>query len=130
MTRTICFGSPKAEHKKIYDIVLQAQLIGTKSVCAGETAKNIDKKVRDFIANAGFGNNFGHGTGHSVGLRIHENPAVNRKDETVLQTGAVITIEPGIYVPGVVGVRIEDMVVVGENGCEIITNTTKSFVEI
>jgi Xaa-Pro aminopeptidase len=130
MTRTICFGKANPEHKKIYDLVLEAQKIGVESVKVGEIAKNIDKKVRDFIKNAGFGENFGHGTGHSVGLRIHENPAVNSKNETILQAGMVITIEPGIYVENFVGVRIEDMIVVGENACEIITKTDKNFKEI
>ena len=130
MTRTICFGEPNPEHKKIYDLVLQAQLIGVESVKSGEKACEIDKKVRDFIKNAGYGENFGHGTGHSVGLRIHENPAVNSKCETVLQAGMVITIEPGIYLPNFVGVRIEDMLTIGEISNEIITKTTKKLITI
>jgi len=130
MTRTVCFGEPKAEHKKIYEIVLQAQSIGVENVKAGVKAKDIDEKVRGFIKNAGYGDYFGHGTGHSVGLCVHENPAVSGKNETILQAGMVITIEPGIYVPDVVGVRVEDMIVVGEKSCEIITKTAKNFLTL
>ena len=130
MTRTISFGEPSHAHKKIYEIVLQAQIIGVESVKAGEKASDIDKKVRDFIKNAGYGGYFGHGTGHSVGLRIHESPAISSKTETILQAGMVITIEPGIYLPDNVGVRIEDMVVVGEKSCEIITKTDKNFLDV
>jgi len=130
MTRTVCFGKPKEEYLKIYEIVFEAQKIGIETIKAGMKAKDGDKKVRDFIEKNGFRENFGHGTGHSVGLRIHENPALNKTDETVLQTGMVITVEPGIYIPDVVGVRIEDMAVVGEDSCEIITKTSKIFTEI
>lgn len=130
MTRTICFGKANPNIKKIYDLVLEAQIIGVECVKAGVKASDIDKKVRGFIANAGFGENFGHGTGHSVGLRIHEKPAINKKDETILKTGMVITVEPGIYLPNEFGVRIEDLLVVTENGVEIITKTTKEIVEI
>jgi len=130
MTRTVCFGKPKTEHQKIYEIVFEAQKIGAETIKAGMKAKDIDKKVRDFIEKNGFKENFGHGTGHSVGLRIHENPALNKTDETVLQAGMVVTVEPGIYIPGIVGVRIEDMAVIGESSCEIITKTAKMFTEI
>jgi Xaa-Pro aminopeptidase len=130
MTRAVCFGAPQKQTRDIYDIVLQAQIIGVESVKAGENSKEIDKKVRDFITLKGFGKNFGHATGHSVGLRVHEKPSLNKKDEVILRENMVITIEPGIYLPGVLGVRIEDMAVVTANGCEIITKTTKSFVEI
>jgi Xaa-Pro aminopeptidase len=125
MTRTFCFGKPEKKHIEIYDIVFEAQKIGVETLKAGIKASDVDKKVRDFIKSKGFGENFGHGTGHSVGLRIHENPAINSRSETVLQKGMVVTIEPGIYVENLVGVRIEDMAVVGENSCEIISKTEK-----
>jgi Xaa-Pro aminopeptidase len=125
MTRTVCFGEARPADKKIYEIVLAAQLIGLKAVKAGAVACEIDKKVRDYIAGAGYGDKFGHGTGHSVGLRIHENPAINKNDKTILTAGMVVTVEPGIYIEGSVGVRIEDLVVVGEESCEILSKTTK-----
>ncbi|MCL1945577.1 MAG: Xaa-Pro peptidase family protein [Chitinivibrionia bacterium] len=130
MTRMTHFGASKKKYKEIYDIVLQAQLIGVENVKAGTKAKDIDKKVRDFISQKGFADNFGHATGHSVGLRIHEKPSLGKKDDTVLQSGMVITVEPGIYLPNAFGIRIEDMTVVTENGCEIITKTTKNLIEI
>ncbi|MDR0305194.1 MAG: aminopeptidase P family protein [Chitinispirillales bacterium] len=130
MTRTICFGEPKREHVEIYNIVFEAQKIGLDAVKAGVKANEADKKIRDFIAGKGFGENFGHGSGHCIGLNVHENPALNTRDETILEEGMILTIEPGIYIPSIVGVRIEDMVIVGEKSCEIITKTAKNFIEI
>lgn len=127
MTRTLCFGEEQDEHRKIYEIVLQAQKIGIENVKAGVKVKDIDKIVRDNIKDLGFGDYFKHSTGHSIGLRVHENPALNSKNEAVLQSGMFITIEPGIYIPDKIGVRIEDTVQVLETACEIITNTTKNF---
>jgi len=130
MTRTISFGKSEVQLKNVYSVVLEAQIIGIENVKAGAKASDVDKKVRDFLTDKNFVSEFGHGTGHSVGLRIHEKPAINKKDETILETGMAITIEPGVYIPNNFGVRIEDMVIVTENGCEIITKTTKNFVEI
>lgn len=130
MTRTICFGEPQTEYLRIYEIIFEAQKIGIETAKTGIKAKDIDKKVRDFIKNAGFGENFGHGTGHSVGLKIHENPALNARDETILEPGMILTIEPGIYVPNFIGVRIEDMVLICERTSEIITKTAKKITEI
>lgn len=130
MTRTIVFGKSTNLIKDVYSAVLEAQIIGVESVKAGIRACDIDKIVRDFLKSKAFTDEFGHSTGHSVGLRIHEKPAISQKDETVLQTGMVITIEPGVYIPDKFGIRIEDTVVVTENGCEIITKTTKNFMEI
>jgi len=127
MTRTVCFGKENDEYRKIYDVVLQAQKAGVENVKAGVKAKEIDDIVRETIKNASFGEYFKHSTGHSIGLRIHEKPALNSKSETVLQSGMFITIEPGIYIPDKIGVRIEDTVQVLECGCEKITNTTKLF---
>ncbi|MCL2844940.1 MAG: Xaa-Pro peptidase family protein [Chitinivibrionia bacterium] len=127
MTRTVCFGANKEEHRKIYEVVAKAQNIGVANVKAGIKAKEIDKIVRNTIKDLSFGEYFKHSTGHSIGLRVHERPALNSKDETVLQNGMVITVEPGIYIPEKIGVRIEDTVIVGDNGCKIITDTTKDF---
>ena len=130
MTRTVSFGEAKDEVLKIYETVFEAQRIGVESVKSGVKAKDVDNKVRDCIKNANFGENFGHGTGHSVGLRVHESPALATRDETILEEGMILTIEPGIYVEGFAGVRIEDMVVIAQNSCEIITKTTKRFTVI
>jgi len=128
MTRTVCFGEAKSEDRNIYEAVLDAQKKGLAAVKAGVKAKDIDKVVRDSVKEAGFGEYFKHATGHSIGLCVHENPSVNGKNESVLQSGTVITVEPGIYIPDRVGVRIEDTVVVQDKDCKIITNTAKDFI--
>lgn len=125
MTRTVVLGEPTAKQQEIYQIVLEAQLAGLAAVKAGVPAKAVDAAARRIITERGYGEYFGHGTGHSVGLAIHEKPAVNTRDETILQPGMVITIEPGIYLPEWGGVRIEDSVLVTEEGCEILTSSPK-----
>lgn len=125
MTRTIVLGEPTDKQQEIYQIVLEAQLAGLAAVKAGIPAKEVDAAARRVITQRGYGEYFGHGTGHGVGLAIHENPRVNTKDETILQPGMVITIEPGIYLPDWGGVRIEDSVLVTEQGCEILTSSPK-----
>lgn len=114
-TRTFAFGTPDAKMVEIYQIVKAAQEIGLKTVGAQVRCFDVDKVCRDYIAEKGFGEYFVHGTGHGVGKLIHEPPTINAKSEEVLRQGEVVTIEPGIYISGVGGVRIEDMVVVGEN---------------
>lgn len=115
-TRTVAVGFVTDEQKKIYDIVLKAQLAVLEQVKAGKTCSEIDKVARDIITDAGYGECFGHSTGHGVGLEIHEAPNVSPRSETILKDGMVITDEPGIYIPQKFGVRIEDMLYVTENG--------------
>lgn len=125
-TRTVVIGRPPdARQQEIYRIVLEAQLAGINAVHAGVKACDADRATRDVIASYGYGDNFGHGTGHGVGLAVHEEPALSKRDETVLQPGMMVTVEPGIYLPGWGGVRIEDMVLVTEDGCRILTGAPK-----
>ncbi|MEG6522567.1 M24 family metallopeptidase [Desulfotomaculum sp. 1211_IL3151] len=126
MTRTVVLGQPDSKQLEIYHIVLEAQMAGLAAVKAGIPAKEVDAAARKVITSHGYGEFFGHGTGHGVGIAIHENPRLNTKDETMLQPGMVVTIEPGIYLPQWGGVRIEDSVLVTENGCEILTSSPKN----
>ena len=116
MTRMVKVGTPSDEMQKIYDIVLQAQSAGLAAIHEGVLASDVDKAARDIIEAAGYGETFIHSTGHGVGLDIHEDPHISRNSETILQEGMVITVEPGIYVEGLGGVRIEDMVIVTKDG--------------
>ena len=128
MTRTIAVGRVNEKQTLIYNTVLKAQLAAIKTVKAGALCKDVDYSARNVIKEAGYGKCFGHSTGHSVGLEIHERPAFSPLDQTVCQPGMVITVEPGIYLAGQFGVRIEDMVVVTKNGCEILTKSTKDLI--
>ncbi|MEA4900473.1 Xaa-Pro peptidase family protein [Desulfitobacterium sp.] len=130
ITRTICFGEPTEKQQEIYEIVLKAQKAGIAALKPGIPGREVDAVARGIIADAGYGDFFGHGLGHSVGLAIHENPNLNLREERILQPGMVITIEPGIYIPDWGGVRIEDMAVVTENGCEVLTQAPKEFIII
>ena len=116
MTRTYAYGFVSDKQKRVYQIVYDAQKLGLEAVKSGVACKEVDSAARDYIYHAGFEGYFGHSTGHGVGLDIHEMPAVSPKSETVLQSGMVITVEPGIYIPGEFGVRIEDTVVVTSDG--------------
>ena len=117
MTRTYAFGEVSEKQKRIYETVRQAQQLGLEAVRAGVRCCDVDSAARTYITHAGFGEYFGHSTGHGVGLDIHEAPAVSSRNEAELQSGMVITVEPGIYLPCEFGVRIEDMVVVTTDGC-------------
>ena len=128
MTRTIVIGEASEKHKEIYNIVLEAQMKAIATVKAGVKAKEIDAIARDYIKSKGYGENFGHGLGHGLGRYIHEDPRVSPKGDIVLQPGMVITIEPGIYIPSFGGVRIEDVVVVTEEGCNNLTNSPKELI--
>lgn len=130
ITRTICFGEPTEKQQEIYEIVLRAQKAGIAALKPGIPGREVDAVARGVIADAGYGDFFGHGLGHSVGLAIHETPNLNLREERILQPGMVITIEPGIYIPDWGGVRIEDMAVVTENGCEVLTQAPKEFIII
>ncbi|MCM1577728.1 MAG: aminopeptidase P family protein [Ruminococcus sp.] len=130
MTRMVAVGDVSEEQEKVYNIVLEAQETAIKSARAGITGKALDKIARDFIAQKGYGDNFGHGLGHCVGLEIHESPAANTRDETVLEENMVITVEPGIYLPGKFGVRIEDFVVITPDNCMNLTNAPKNLIKL
>lgn len=126
MTRTVVVGQASGEQKRIYRIVLEAQERAIEKIRAGIKGKDADKAARDVIEQAGYGDNFGHGTGHGVGLAVHEDPRLSSllgKDK--LKPGMVVTVEPGIYLPGWGGVRIEDVVVVEEDGCRVLTRSPK-----
>lgn len=127
MTRTVAMGNISDKQKFVYQVVLDAQMRGLQKVKAGVTCGDVDNACRSYIYQAGFEGKFGHSTGHSVGLEIHEKPTISPENEKVLKSGMVITIEPGIYLPGEFGVRIEDMVVVTEDGCINLTNSPKEL---
>jgi Xaa-Pro aminopeptidase len=115
-TRTFAIGEPGERAREVYEVVREAQEAALGAVGAGARAEAIDTVARDLIVVAGHGERFGHGLGHGVGLEVHEEPRVSQRSEDVLEAGEVITIEPGIYLPGELGVRIEDLVVVTEDG--------------
>ncbi len=125
MTRTFVIGECSPKAREIVTVVAEAQAAGVAAVRAGIEAGAIDEACRSIITAAGFGESFSHGTGHGVGLDIHELPAVRRANTDILQPGQVITVEPGIYLPGFGGVRIEDSVVVTESGCDPLTHSPK-----
>lgn len=125
ITRTVVVGEPSGKQLEIYRIVLEAQLAGLDAVKEGIPAAQVDKAARDVISSYGYGDNFGHSTGHGVGLVVHENPRLSSKSGQVLKSGMVVTIEPGIYITGWGGVRIEDMVLVEEGGCRVFTGAPK-----
>ena len=126
MTRAFTFGEPLMRHyQKVWEIVLQAQQKALAAVQPGIPAAEIDRIARNWIAQAGFGDAFNHALGHGVGLAIHEAPLISPRSTAVLQPGMVITIEPGIYLPGWGGIRIEDLLVVRENGSEVLSHAEK-----
>ena len=129
MTRTVAIGYVTDEQQKVYDTVLNAQLSALKEIAPNKVCKEIDKIARDII-NKEFEGCFGHGLGHSVGLEIHENPALNTRDETLLKAGVIMTVEPGIYIPDKFGVRIEDMVLITDTSHENLTKSPKELIII
>ena len=129
-TRTFVIGSPDEKQREIYNIVKKAQQVGIESLKPGVNGKDIDRIARSIIEEAGYGGNFGHGLGHGVGLEIHEQPFLSQDCEKNISAGNVITIEPGIYIPGWGGVRIEDSVLINENGPEILTRISKELIVI
>ncbi|MFD3155483.1 M24 family metallopeptidase [Haloimpatiens sp. FM7330] len=127
MTRTIFFGEPDEECKKIYNTVLQSNLTGINAVKPGVRLCDIDKASRDVIEKAGYGKYFTHRTGHNIGVEDHEYPDVGSNEEMTAKPGMVFSIEPGIYYPGKCGVRIEDLVLVTEDGCEVLNSYPKEL---
>ena len=128
MTRTVAVGSVTQEQRKVYEIVLEAQKRAIEAVAPGKICREVDAVARSYIRDMGYGGYFGHGLGHSLGLEIHEDPRFNQECETRLEENMVITVEPGIYLPGKFGVRIEDMVAVTKNGCEDFTQSPKELI--
>lgn len=125
-TRTVLVGSmPEPWQEEIFEVVLEAQATGIRAARAGVPASEVDRVIREVIAGRGYEDHFGHGSGHGLGLQVHELPRLDRFDTETLEAGMVVTIEPGIYLPGRGGVRIEDVVVVRENGVEVLTGTPK-----
>ena len=130
MTRTVHVGRATREARRMYDAVLEAQLAAIAAVRAGACVGDVDRAARSVLENSGLGKFFTHSTGHGVGLEIHEPPRIAKGGNDVLQPGMVITIEPGVYIPERGGVRIEDMVVVTDGGCDVLTPATKDWIEI
>lgn len=129
-TRTVATGDPTARQRDIYDIVLRAQEAALVAVAPGATGEAIDAVARDQITAAGFGDQFGHSLGHGVGLEIHEEPRLAKKATHELRSGEIVTIEPGIYIEGEFGVRIEDLVVVEELGAKRLSHFTKELLAV
>lgn len=131
MTRTVVIGKASDKQKEVYQTVLDAQIKALEYIKPGNKGYDVDLVARNSIEQAGYGDYFGHGLGHGVGLEIHENPYLSfRFKDHVLEAGCVITDEPGIYIPGFGGVRIEDLIVVGENGIEILSKSPKHLIEL
>lgn len=128
ITRTVAVGEPTEKMKEVYEIVRMAQENGVAKVKSGMSGKEADALTRDLIRDAGYGEYFGHSTGHGIGLEVHEGPGLSSKSDVVLKPGMIVTVEPGIYLPNVGGVRIEDDVVLTDNGCEILTKSPKNLI--
>lgn len=129
-TRTFATGALPDELRRAYEVCLDAQVAGLEAVRPGASGPGVDAAARDKIAAAGFGEAFGHGLGHGVGLRLHEGPRLAQESRDTLQAGNVVTIEPGIYLSGLGGIRIEDLVVVRDGGPEILTSFTKDLISV
>lgn len=130
MTRTVAIKNAHKRQAEVYELVKTAQEAAIKGIQPGMKAYEADSIAREIIKNAGFGDNFGHGLGHGVGLEIHEGPRLAPSDETVLEPGMVVSVEPGVYIPGWGGVRIEDLILITSNGCEVLTKSPKDLLVI
>ncbi|HEY8487498.1 MAG TPA: Xaa-Pro peptidase family protein [Thermaerobacter sp.] len=130
-TRTVVVGRATPRHREIYRVVLEAQRRALEAIRPGATGAEVDRAARQVIEEAGYGDRFGHATGHGVGLEVHEGPRLSAlAEDERLEPGMVVTVEPGIYIPGWGGVRIEDLVVVTEDGGEILTRVSKELLEV
>ena len=128
MTRTVALGEPSAQMRRVYETVQTAQRMAQDAVRAGADMRAIDAIARDYIDAQGYAGRFGHGLGHSLGIEIHEDPRLNAVASGKLAAGQLMTVEPGVYLPGVGGVRIENTVVVLEGGCRALTLTTRDLI--
>jgi Xaa-Pro aminopeptidase len=129
-TRTFAVGGVDGEAREVYDLVLRAQEASLAAVVPGAAGRDVDAVARSLIADAGHGDHFGHGLGHGVGLEIHEGPRLSRTSESTLAAGMVVTVEPGVYLPGRLGVRIEDLVLVTDGGHEVLNTLPKELEEV
>lgn len=130
MARTVCLGKPDSRQEAIYEVVREAQRQAAAALKPGMTAKEVDAVAREIIKEAGFADQFGHGLGHGVGLETHELPLLSFRSEAVLEAGMVVTVEPGIYLPGWGGVRIEDMMLITASGAESMTHSARELMII
>lgn len=128
MTRTVAVGSIDSKGKEIYETVLAAQKAGLEYIAKGKVCSGADAAARKVITEAGYGKNFGHALGHSVGIEIHESPTLSPKCDKILVPGNVVTVEPGIYIENFVGVRIEDLVLITDSGVENFTHSEKELI--
>ena len=130
ITRTVVLGNATPRQKKIYNLVLKAQTKAIEEARSGMKGFELDKVSRDIIKRAGYQEYFGHGLGHGIGLLVHDSPGINTKSQEILKPGMVITIEPGVYLPGWGGVRIEDDVLITRNGCKVLTHIDRELLEL
>jgi Xaa-Pro aminopeptidase len=129
-TRTFAVGKPPTSAREVYELVQKAQAAGLEAVATGKSGKEVDSVARQIIAGANHGDHFGHGLGHGVGLEVHEKPTLSQRSEDTLESGEVVTVEPGVYVPAQLGVRIEDLVVVTNEGYENLSGLSKDLREV
>jgi len=129
-TRTVALGAISSQAKDVYHAVLESQLLGIETAKAGITGKAVDEAVRNYLDQKGYGKYFGHALGHGVGLQVHEKPVLSKRNPELLAPMNVVTIEPGVYIPGKFGVRIEDTVVIQESGCKPLQKSTKKLIEL
>ncbi len=129
-TRTLATGNLPDATLEAYDLVRDAQLAGVDAVKAGAGGREVDSAARDVISDAGHADHFGHGLGHGVGIQVHEAPRLSQRSDSVLASGNVVTVEPGVYLPGEFGVRIEDLVVVTDGACQILTSVPKELITV
>ena len=127
-TRTVAAGALDGDAESVYGLVLQAQLAGVSAVRAGASGRDVDSAARSVIEAAGHGAQFGHGLGHGVGLEVHEDPRLSQRSDDVLSAGNAVTVEPGVYLPGRFAIRIEDLVIVTPDGCDILSSVSKELI--
>ncbi len=127
ITRTLCVGRPSARQREVHELVQMAQAAAIKSIRPGVSCKSVDDAAREVIGRAGHEKHFGHGTGHGVGLMVHEGPSISPLSKDIVAPGMVFTVEPGIYIPGWGGVRIEDMVLATESGAKVLTTLPRDL---
>jgi len=130
MTRTVVLGKADEKHREIYTIVLESQLAALQGIKAGITGQQADALAREVIVASGYGDNFGHGLGHALGIEVHGGPGFSKTSDIILVPGMIMTVEPGIYIENWGGVRIEDDIVVTQTGAEILTKATKEFLAL
>jgi Xaa-Pro aminopeptidase len=127
LTRMVFFGEPDDEQRKVYEAVLRSQALGIEAAAAGRSGVDVDGAARGFLKDAGYGDLFGHGLGHGVGLDVHESPVLSPRSPDTLETGMVVTFEPGVYRRGWGGIRVEDMGVITESGCDLLTGLPRDI---